>query len=100
MHELFQALEVQAELLHKLATTLFKVNVEELIFDFFDLVGQRFLGFSVGLTIGSVLGLKSLCEHVLLQVNDVHDLFLQLSQAVTEILILLSHSIVDLILLL
>ena len=76
MHELFQPLEVQAELLHKLTTTVFKVNVEELIFDLLDLVGQCLLGLSVGLTICSVLGLKSLCEHVLLQVDDVHDLFL------------------------
>lgn len=76
MHELFQALEVQAELLHKLTTTLFKVNVEELVFDLLDLVGQCLLGFSVRLTISSVLGLESFREHVLLQVDDVHDLFL------------------------
>ena len=62
-------------------------------------MGECLLHLGVWLASRSVLSLEPLREHVLLQIYNVHYLLLQVSEAVTQALILISHAVVDLVLL-
>ena len=61
-------------------------------------MGEGFLGFGSGLSRGSKLSLESLTEHVLFQVDDLHDFFLEKSEAISQVLILVPHPPIDLLL--
>lgn len=50
--------------------------------------------------LGAKFSLETLRKHILFQVNYIHDLLLKVSEAVPKILIFITHSTVDLLLLL
>ena len=99
-HELLESLEVQAELLDQLSSILLEVHIEKLVPNVVDLVSEGFLCFCSGLSRGAKLSLKSLAEHVLFQVDDLHNLFLKEPEAIPQVLVLVAHSPIDLLLLL
>lgn len=83
LHEFTEAFEVEAELLDELTAILFEVDIEKLVSDWLNLVGESFLCFSCGLTWRPILRLEALREHVLFQVDNIHNLFLEMSEAVS-----------------
>ena len=83
LHEFLQSLEVQSELLNQLSSILLVVHIEKLLSDVFDLVSQCLLRFWSWIPIGTKLCLESLGEHVLFQVHNFHDFFLEMLQTLS-----------------